>query len=265
VIFGPEPAFHEYAGCTIIEADLERELWGNRLARSTRQGPMASEVFSSFRPPSLQQAEFEDARTTSLEATSTRILPQERCRMIKEALLNAEERMKGAIRSLEEDFAGIRTGRASPALVERLEVRYYDSPTPLLQLATISAPEPRLLTIRPFDATTLKEIERAIQASELGLTPSNDGKIIRLPIPPLTEERRRELTKVVHHRMEDARVAVRNIRRDLHNDLREFEKEKLISEDDLKRAEADLQKLTDKYIARVDEAGQRKEADIKEV
>jgi len=185
--------------------------------------------------------------------------------MIKEAISDAEDRMKGAIRSLEEDFGGIRTGRASPALVERLEVRYYDTPTPLMQLATISAPEPRLLTIRPFDASTLKDIERAILASDLGLTPGNDGKLIRLPIPPLTEQRRKDLVKVVHHRMEEARVAVRNVRRDAHNDLRDFEREKLISEDDLKRGETDLQKLTDKYIALIEEAGKRKDAEIKEV
>jgi len=185
--------------------------------------------------------------------------------MIKEASADAEERMKGAIRALEEDFGGIRTGRASPALVERLEVRYYDTPTPLMQLATISAPEPRLLTIRPFDASTLKDIERAILASDLGLTPGNDGKLIRLPIPPLTEQRRKDLVKVVHHRMEEARVAVRNVRRDTHNDLRDFEREKLISEDDLKRGETDLQKLTDKYIALIEEAGKRKDAEIKEV
>jgi len=185
--------------------------------------------------------------------------------MIKEASADAEERMKGAIRALEEDFGGIRTGRASPALVERLEVRYYDTPTPLMQLATISAPEPRLLTIRPFDASTLKDIERAILASDLGLTPGNDGKLIRLPIPPLTEQRRKDLVKVVHHRMEEARVAVRNVRRDTHNDLRDFEREKLISEDDLKRGETDLQKLTDKYIALIEEAGNRKDAEIKEV
>ena len=185
--------------------------------------------------------------------------------MIKEASADAEERMKGAIRALEEDFGGIRTGRASPALVERLEVRYYDTPTPLMQLATITAPEPRLLTIRPFDASTLKDIERAIQASDLGLTPTNDGKIIRLNIPPLTEQRRKDLVKVVHHRVEEARVAVRNVRRDTHNDLRDFEREKLISEDDLKRGETDLQKLTDKYIALIEEAGKRKDAEIKEV
>jgi ribosome recycling factor len=185
--------------------------------------------------------------------------------MIKDALQDAEERMKGAITALSNDLATIRTGRASPALVERLDVEYYGSPTPLLQLATISAPEPRLLTIKPFDPASLRDIERAILASELGLTPSNDGKLIRLNIPPLTEERRKQLSKVVHHRVEEARVAVRNIRRSIHDDLREFERESLISEDDLTRGENDLQKLTDRYIEKVDDLGQRKEAEIREI
>ena len=185
--------------------------------------------------------------------------------MIKDALSEAEERMKGAITALTNDLAGVRTGRASPALVERLDVEYYGTPTPLLQLATISAPEPRMLTIKPFDPSSLKDIERAILASELGLTPNNDGKIIRLNIPALNEERRRQLTKVVSHRLEDARVAIRNIRRSVHEDLREFQKEKLITEDELERGENDLQKLTDKYVERVDDLGQRKEAEIMEI
>jgi ribosome recycling factor len=185
--------------------------------------------------------------------------------MVKEALADAEGRMKGAVRSLEEDLAGIRTGRASPALVERLPVEYYGVPTPLMQLATISAPEPRLLTIRPFDAGSIKDIERAIQASELGLTPSNDGKLIRLSIPPLTEERRHDLVKLVHTRAEEARVAVRNVRRDVHNDLREYEREKLISKNDLERAESELQKLTDEQVEHVNKASQKKEDEVLEV
>jgi ribosome recycling factor len=185
--------------------------------------------------------------------------------MIKEALSESEGRMNGAITALVNDLAGVRTGRASPALVERLEVAYYGTPTPLQQLATISAPEPRLLTIKPFDPSSLKDIERAILASDLGLTPNNDGKIIRLGIPALTEERRKQLTKVVHHRLEDARVAVRNIRRAVHEDLREFQKEKLISEDELERGEHDLQKLTDKFVAKIDELGTRKESEIMEI
>jgi len=185
--------------------------------------------------------------------------------MVKDALHEAEDRMRGAVRSLEDNLATVRTGRASPTLVEKLMVDYYDTPTPLMQLATISAPEPRLLTIKPFDATAIKTIEKAILASDLGLNPSNDGKLIRLAIPALTEERRRELIKVVHHRLEDARVAVRNVRRDVHNDLRVFEKEKLISEDELKHGEADLQKLTDKYIEQIEAMGKKKEEEIKRI
>lgn len=185
--------------------------------------------------------------------------------MIKETIKEAETRMKGAIQALEEDLSGIRTGRASPALVERLHVEYYGMPTPLIQLATISVPEARVILIRPFDATTLKPIEKAILASDLSLTPNNDGKVIRLNVPPLTEERRHDLVKVVHARLEESRVAVRNVRRDLIKDLREFEKEKLISEDDLKKAEEELQKLTDREIQQIDGVGLHKEREIMEV
>jgi ribosome recycling factor len=173
--------------------------------------------------------------------------------------------MKGAVKALEEDMSAIRTGRASPALVERLMVEYYGTPTPLQQLATISAPEPQLITIRPFDPKSLNTIEKAILASELSLTPSNDGKLIRLVIPPLTEERRQELVKVVHRRLEEAKVAVRNVRRDALDDMREFEKEKLISEDEFFRAKEDLQKLTDHYTEEIDRVGARKQQEIMEV
>jgi ribosome recycling factor len=185
--------------------------------------------------------------------------------VIKETIKEAETRMKGAIQVLEADLAGIRTGRATPALVERLEVEYYEMPTPLLQLANISVPEPRQLLIRPFDPTNLKAIEKAIMASELGLTPMNDGKVIRLNLPTLTEERRKDLVKVVHTRLEETRIAMRNVRRDLIKDLKDFEKEKMISEDDLKTAEEELQKLTDKMIEEVDATGERKEKEILEV
>jgi len=185
--------------------------------------------------------------------------------VIKETIKDAENRMKGAIQALEEDLGGIRTGRASPALVERLQVEYYGAPTPLMQLATISVPEPRVLMIKPFDATTIKAIERAILASELGLTPNNDGKVIRLNIPPLNEERRRDLAKLVHTRVEESHVAVRNVRRDLIKDLRDFEHEKMISEDDLKQGEEELQKLTDKMIQQVDLIGDKKQKEIMEV
>lgn len=185
--------------------------------------------------------------------------------MIKDILKEAEGRMKGAILSLENDLAVIRTGRATPALVENISVNYYDTPTPLMQLASISVPEPRSLLIKPFDPSTLKEIERAILTSDLGLTPNNDGKSIHLNLPALTEERRRELVKVVNNRLEEARVAVRNVRRDTQNDMRDFEKEKMISEDELKRGEEDLQKLTDRFVEDINERGQDKEKEIMEV
>ena len=185
--------------------------------------------------------------------------------MIKETVKDAENRMKGAIQSLEEDLAGIRTGRAHPGLVEKLPVEYYGTPTPLMQLASISVPDPRTLLVIPFDPTTLKAIERGIVVSNLGLTPNNDGKTIRLNLPPLTEERRRELVKVVSHRLEEAKVATRNIRRDNIKELREFEKDKLISEDDLKKAEEELQKLTDHIVSEIEMIGQKKEKEIMEV
>jgi len=173
--------------------------------------------------------------------------------------------MRGAIQVLHDDLATIRTGRANPGLVEKLSVEYYGSPTPLMQLASISVPEPRSLMIKPFDQSTIKVIEKAIQASELGLNPNNDGKVIHLNLPPLTEERRRDLAKHVHHRLEESKVAIRNIRRDAHNDMRDFEKEKLISEDELKRGEEELQKLTDKFIEEIAEMGKKKESEIMEV
>ncbi len=185
--------------------------------------------------------------------------------MIKETMQEAETRMKGAIESLEEDLAAVRTGRASPALVERLQIDYYGAPTPLIQLASISVPDPRQLLIKPFDASSLRNIERSILASELGLTPNNDGKAIRLNLPPLNEERRRDLVKVVGNRAEEARVAVRNVRRDLIKDLREFEHEKLISEDDLRNGEEQLQKLTDHYVLVIDDVAEHKQKEIMEV
>lgn len=185
--------------------------------------------------------------------------------MIKDILKDAETRMNGAIHALSDDLATIRTGRASPALVERLHVEYYGAPTPLMQLASISIPEPRSIMIKPFDPSTMKDIERAIRTSDLGLNPNNDGKAIHLNLPPLTEERRRDLVKHMHTRLEEARVAIRNIRRDLHNDMRDFEKEKLITEDELKRGEEDLQKLTDRFVEDINKHGQAKEKEIMEV
>ena len=185
--------------------------------------------------------------------------------MIKDILKETETRMQAAIHNLEEDLAGIRTGRANPALVEKINVDYYGTPTTLIQLASISVPEPRNLLIRPFDPATLKAIERAILASDLGLTPNSDGRQIRLSLPALTEERRRELVKIVHGRLEEARIAVRNIRRDLKKDMEDFEKEKLISKDDLERGEEELQKVTDRFIQDVEKIGQHKEQEILEV
>lgn len=185
--------------------------------------------------------------------------------MINDLLRETETRMNKAIEALEEEFRGLRTGRAAPALIERVMVDYYGTPTPLKQLAVISAPEPQLLLVRPYDPGSIGSIEKAILQAELGLNPSNDGRVIRVPIPRLTEERRREMVKVVKRRVEEARVALRNVRRDALNDLREFESEKLISEDELKRAQEDLQKLTDQLIKQVDEIGERKEQELMEI
>lgn len=185
--------------------------------------------------------------------------------MLKDVYNEAEARMKGAVQALEEDLARIRTGRASPALIERLLIDYYGTPTPLIQLASIGVPEPRTLLIRPFDPASLKSIERAILASDLGLTPNNDGKTIRLNMPPLTEERRTELGRVVQNRVEEARIAVRNVRRDEIKDLHEFEKEKMISEDERIRGEDEIQKITDHFIEGINTIGERKEKEILEV
>jgi ribosome recycling factor len=184
--------------------------------------------------------------------------------MIDDLIRESKQRMQGALDVLEDDLIAIRTGRASPALVEKLQVEYYGSNLSLIQLATISVPESRQLLIRPFDASSFKAIERAIQASDLGLTPNSDGKVIRLNLPPLTEERRRDLVKMVNSRLEDCRVAIRNIRRDSLKVLREFEKEKLISEDELKKGEGNLQDLTNEMVAEVDVIGARKEKEIME-
>jgi ribosome recycling factor len=184
--------------------------------------------------------------------------------MIKDMLRETEERMNKAVDALRDNLVTIRTGRASPALVERLPVEYYGAPTPLNQLATISVPEPRLLTIRPWDPNALADIEKAILKSELGLTPSNDGKIIRLTIPRLTEERRQELVKIVGKRVEEGKIAIRNIRRDAIEDLRELESEKLISEDELYRAKDDVQEITDEFVVKMDEIGHDKEREITE-
>ncbi len=185
--------------------------------------------------------------------------------LVKETLHDAEEHMKKTIHAFELDLRAYRTGRASPAIVEHLTVNYYDTPTPLQQLATITVPEAQVLMIRPFDVHSLKDIEKSISASDLGLTPNNDGKVIRLIFPRLSEERRNDLIKQVHKRLEEARVSIRNVRRDNQDLLRDFEKEKMISEDDLKRGRDELQKLTDKHIEQAEAVSQRKEEEIREV
>ena len=185
--------------------------------------------------------------------------------MIKDLLNELNGRMSKTVDVLQGDLLTIRTGRASPALVERLQVEYYGTMTPLNQLASISVPEPRLIAIRPWDAAALSAIEKAILTSELGLTPQNDGKLIRLTIPRLTEERRRELVKVVQRRVEEGRIALRNIRRDAIEDLREFEKEKLITEDELHKGREQVQELTNDFVTKMDELGNRKEKEIMEV
>lgn len=185
--------------------------------------------------------------------------------MINEFLADAESRMKKSVESLRDELVTLRTGRASPALVEHLLVNYYDTPTPLIQIAGITAPEPRLLVIQPWDVSSLKDIERAIQTSELGLTPSSDGRVIRLAIPYLTEERRRDLVKKVRGRVEECKVALRNVRRDVITDMEEAKKEKMIAEDDLFRGKDKLQELTEKYYELADEVGQAKEKEIMEV
>jgi ribosome recycling factor len=185
--------------------------------------------------------------------------------MIEDVLKETEDRMKKSVEALNNDLVNIRTGRASPALVERLQVEYYGTNVPLNQLSTISVPEPRLLVIRPFDPSSLPSIEKAILKSELGLTPANDGKVIRLSIPRLTEERRLELVKMVQKRVEEARVAVRNCRRDGLQDMRDLEKEKLVSEDDYFRGKDRMQELTDKYVEEIDGIGSTKEEQIMEV
>lgn len=184
--------------------------------------------------------------------------------MDKELLQETEKRMRKALEALKADLRTIRTGRASPALIERVKVDYYGTPTPLNQLAVISAPEPHLLTVRPYDPESLDDIERGILKSEVGLTPSNDGRIIRLPIPRLTEERRKELSKMVRQRVEEGKVALRNIRRDALGDLREFESEGLISEDVFYRRKDDLQDLIDRYTEKMIEISEKKQREIME-
>ncbi len=175
------------------------------------------------------------------------------------------DRMDKAIESLKKDIAGIRTGRASLGIFEGITVDYYGTPTPINQVATMSVPESRLIIIQPWDPKIIAEIEKAILKSDLGLNPSNDGKIIRIAVPPLTEERRKQIIKQVHKRVEEAKIAVRNIRRDSNDEVKKLEKEKKMSEDDAKKTLEEIQKLTDSYIKRTDEINSHKEKELMEV
>ena len=182
-----------------------------------------------------------------------------------DVLAESKDRMAKAVSHLQGEFGSIRTGRASPVFVEKLRVDYYGSEVPLQQLAGFSVPEPRLLVISPYDKNAIKSIEKAIQASDLGITPNNDGAVIRLAFPQLTAERRKELVKVVKHRAEEARVAVRNLRRSARHDLEGFQKEGELSEDDLERAEKELEKITHEYVAEIDNLAAHKEKEMLEV
>ena len=185
--------------------------------------------------------------------------------MIEDVLSNAEERMGKAVESTSREFGGIRTGRANPALVENLKVDYYGTPTPLRQIANINVPDARLLTIQVYDRSAVASVEKAIRSSNLGLNPANDGNLIRLAIPQLTEDRRKELVKLVHAKAEEGRVAIRNVRRDALEHIRQAKKEKEVGVDDEHRAETELQKLTDQFIKDVDRLSWEKEAEVMEV
>jgi len=184
---------------------------------------------------------------------------------IDDFLADAKRRMDRSIEATHQEFNSIRTGRASPGLLDRIAIDYYGTPTPLKTLASIAAPEPRMLTVQPFDPGSMKSIERAIQESDLGLTPSNDGKLIRLPIPALTEERRKELVKVVRRVGEEGKVAIRNVRRDVLHHLRELVTKGEVGDDEERRAEQQVQKLTDEHTKSIDDLLKLKEAEIMEV
>ncbi len=182
-----------------------------------------------------------------------------------ELLLDAEDRMEKALVALERDYGKLRTGRATTGLVEDIKVDYYGTPTPIKQLASVAVPDSRTVTIQPWDRGAFSLVEKAILKSDLGLTPMNDGKLIRIAIPPLTEERRKELSKVAKKYTEDAKVAIRNIRRDVNDALKKLEKDKVLSEDELKKAMDDIQKLTDSYVAKSDAKASAKEKEIMEI
>ncbi|MEZ7198408.1 ribosome recycling factor [Pseudodesulfovibrio karagichevae] len=184
---------------------------------------------------------------------------------MKTVLDDGKKRMAGAISALDKDFGKLRTGRATTALVDTLMVDYYGTPTPISQLSSVSVPDSKTITIQPWDKGAFGAVEKAIQTSDLGLNPVNDGKIIRIVIPPLTEERRKELVKVAKKYTEDAKIAIRNVRRDMNDALKKMEKDKDISEDDLRRSEGDVQKMTDDYVKKADEVMAAKEKEILEI
>ncbi|RJP26949.1 MAG: ribosome recycling factor [Actinobacteria bacterium] len=185
--------------------------------------------------------------------------------MLEDVLQEAERRMKKTVEHMRDDFSSVRTGRASASLLNRVMVDYYGAPTPLNQIASIAVPEPTLLVVSPYDKSAIEDVEKAIQQSDLGLNPVNDGNVIRLPIPKLTEERRKELTRLVRSKAEEGRVAVRNVRRDAIEDLRAFEKDGEITKDDLHRGQEEAQKLTDRYVGEMDEMLKVKEKELMEV
>jgi ribosome recycling factor len=184
---------------------------------------------------------------------------------VKEIEANAKTRMEKALADLQHDMAGVRTGRASVNLLDNVRADYYGTPTPLNQMATLHVPEPSLITVQPWDVSQIGVIEKAIRSADLGLNPANDGKVIRVPIPPLTEERRKELVKKLHHIAEDHRVAMRNVRRDANENVKKLLKDKIVSEDEDRRAHEEIQKLTDASIQKLDQAAKAKEKEIMEL
>ena len=192
-------------------------------------------------------------------------MPGDEDKTIDDVLIDGEIRMEKALEALGRDLNTLRTGRATPALLESVTVDYYDTPTPLNQIATVSAPEARLIVIQPWDKGSIKDIEKSLQKSEMGFNPNNDGNVIRLPIPPLTQERRRDLVKVLKRKVEDGKISVRNVRRDVIEQLRAMEKNKQVSQDENRRAQDQIQKVTDSFVGKMDQVSTDKESEIMQV
>ena len=192
-------------------------------------------------------------------------MPGDEDKTIDDVLINGEIRMEKTLEALGRDLNTLRTGRATPALLENVTIDYYNTPTPLNQIASVSAPEARLIVIQPWDKGSIKDIEKSLQKSEMGFNPNNDGTVIRLPIPPLTQERRRDLVKVLKRKVEDGKVAVRNVRRDSIEQLRAMEKNKQISQDENRRAQDQIQKVTDSFVGKMDQVSSDKESEIMQV